>query len=210
MKKNRFAKLLLTGKAATLPLLISQVKAAEITPSFSDMISSELRVIEVPLANSGMHLQSVSADSNSSYGTSSYAAFFCNNELSGTASNTTFVVTGLKPGQHVILAAARNKNDPFHISVDPRLTLGSQGLAILGSAQAGTGAYGGVSGTPMNASFVVPSSTLQQVIGGGKKLYVQALTIPGGGGAVSTWNFSELDEITVGNCVTTAYGVSIY
>ena len=44
MKKIRFAKLLLTGKVATLPLLIGQAKA-DVTPTYSDMISNDLRVI---------------------------------------------------------------------------------------------------------------------------------------------------------------------
>jgi hypothetical protein len=203
MKKNRFAKLLLTGKAATLPLLITQAKAADVTPAYTDMISSELRVIEVPLGNSAMHLQSISADSNaaSTYG-SPYAAFFCTNELLGAASNTTFVVTGVNKGDTVYLAAASTKNDPLYLGIDKRLTIGTKNLQILGTAT--------VDGTmgSTTVTFTAASSLLQQLTTAGR-FYVQALVVPKGS-TTAGWKYSELDEIVVGNCVTTAYGVSVY
>ena len=59
MRKNRFAKLLLTGKVATLPVLIGQVRA-DVTPTYSDMIGSDLRVIEVPSGSAiRLHLSEV-------------------------------------------------------------------------------------------------------------------------------------------------------
>ena len=105
MKKMRFARLLLTGKVATLPLLIGQAKA-DVTPSYSDMISNDLRVIEIPFG-SAIRLQSITADA---YAGSSYSAYFCTNASLPTS--TTLVVTGANAGDTVVVAAASNKNDP--------------------------------------------------------------------------------------------------
>lgn len=206
MKKNRFAKLLLTGKAASLPLLISQVKAADVTPTYSEMIGSELRIIQVPLGNAALRLQSITADSNDTYGTP-YAAFFCSNQLSGMDTNTTFVVTGLTKGDTVYLAAASDKNYAGHTSIDRRLTLGAKNVQILGSATVDS--TGG--GTLGNAtvSFIAQSSTLQQ-LGASGRFYLQALVLPRGIAAPSGWKYSELDEVVVGNCVTDAYGTRVY
>ncbi len=205
MKKMRFAKLLLTGKVATLPLLIGQAKA-DVTPTYSDMISTDLRVIEIPVG-SAIRLQSIEADAGS-YGSTAYAANFCTNAVLPV--NTTLVVTGINAGDNVILAAASDKNHPLHLAIDPRLTLGIQGLSILGSASVGGGLFtASASGSLRGGtvSFNLDTTTLTALAAGGK-FYIQAAVIPTGAGAgsVSNWRFSELDEIRVGSCAASPYG----
>ena len=211
MKKNRFARLLLTGKAATLPLLIGQARA-DVTPTSSDMISPDLRVIEMPVS-SAIRLQSIDADA-SSYAAAAYAgsaAYFCVN--AGLPSFATVVVTGVTPGE-VILAAASNKDDPFHLQIDKRLTLGTKGLSILGSASVGFGSFNSL--VPVGSfrrgsvSFNLNTATLTALAVGGK-FYIQAVIIPSGATTVSNWQISELDEIRVGTCDTSPpYGISSY
>jgi hypothetical protein len=206
MRNNRFSSLLLTGKVASLPLLISQARA-DVTPTYSDMIGTALRVIEVP-SGTAIRLQSIAGDAStspvSSYVGSSYAAAFCTN--AGLPTTATFVVTGVTQGETVVLAAASNRNDPVNFAINSRLTLGSQGLILLGSANIGNTL------TPLtpvtgSVSFSVPMSNLL-ALGTSGKFYVQAVIIPSAGGTAANWNFSELDEISVGACVSSTYGTT--
>lgn len=200
MKKIRFARLLLTGKVATLPLLIGQAKA-DVTPGYSDMISNELRVIEIPF-NSAIRLQSIAADA--SYAGSAYSAYFCTNV--GLPTNTTLVVTGANVGETVVVAAASNSNDPFHLTIDSRLTLGTQGLTILGSAQLASGLFPLPAGSSARGTvaFNVDTAMLSALAVGGT-FYIQAAVIPTGATGISEWRFSELDSIRVGTCEGSPY-----
>jgi len=206
MRNGRFASLLLTGKVASLPLLISQARA-DVTPTYSDMIGADLRVIEIP-SGSAIRLQSIAGDASaspvSSYVGSSYAAAFCT--TASLPTTATFVVTGVNQGETVVLAAASNRNDPVNLGINNRLTLGSQGLILLGSANIGN------TMTPLtpvkgSVSFNVPMSNLLS-LGTSGKFYVQAVIIPSGGDidTPAGWNFSELDEISVGACASSTYG----
>ena len=208
MKNNRFASLLLTGKVASLPLMISQARA-DVTPTYLDMIGTALRVIEIP-SGSAIRLQSIAGDASASpasnYVGSSYAAAFCTN--AGLPTTATFVVTGVNQGETIVLAAASNRNDPVNLGINSRLTLGSQGLILLGTASIAN------SLTPLTAvkgsvSFNVPMANLTS-LGASGKFYVQAVII-GSGGALGTpagWTFSELDEISVGTCASSTYGTT--
>jgi hypothetical protein len=217
MKKNRFASLLLTGKVATLPLLISQARA-DVTPTYKDVIEPQafnkpLRLVQLPFDEAAVKLQSVSTDSNYAEG-SSYAAFLCNN-LGGANAGFNFAVVGVQEGETIYLAAASNKNDAANLALDKRLTLGTQNLKILASTQIAPATGTGVK--PLR-SFTVnffighdQNPSLQDVIQAGKA-YVMAATVPAGqaGALPANWRFTELDEIRAGNCTTTSYGTSIY
>jgi hypothetical protein len=204
MTKNRFARLLLTGKVASLPMLIGQARA-DVTPTYSDMIGSTLRVIEVP-SGTAIRLSSIAADAATAYaGTSSYAALICTNTT--LPENMTIVVTGVASGESVVLAAASNKNDPVHLAIDSRLTLGAQGLSVVGSAEVGKGLFTAPSGTTVGGTvtITVPTTTLTALASNGK-LYLQAAVIPSGAtSTVASWRFSELDELQVGTCSTSSY-----
>ena len=224
MKKNRFASLLLTGKVATMPLLINQARA-DVTPTYLDVIEpvafdKPLRLIELPLNQAAIKLQSISTDSNYAGGNyaggSSYAAFLCNN-LGGATAQFNFAVVGVQEGETVYLAAARNKNDPLHLGVDKRITIGTQGLTILASTQIAAATGTGVRPLrSMTVNFTIghdQNPSVQDVVSGGQVVYVMAVSVPpanSGGASPVNWRFSELDEIRVGNCTTTSYGTTIY
>lgn len=207
MNKNRFSGLFLTGKVCSLPLMINQARA-DVTPTYSDMIGTALHVIEIP-SSSAVRLQSITGDASaspaSSYVGSNYAAAFCTN--AGLPTTATFVVVGVNQGETVVLAAASNRNDPANLAFNSKLTLGAQGMTILGSADVGN------SLTPKTAvkgsvSFVVDTSKLQS-LGTSGKFYVQAAIIPAGTTQTpASWRFSELDEISVGACVSSTYGTT--
>ena len=211
MKKNRFAALLLTGKAATLPLLISQARA-DVVPSFQEVLgftglefSPDLRVIELPL-NAAVRLQSIALDSN--YGPSSYAGMLCTNLLSTSNPNINFVVTGVTQGETVYIAAASGKNDPSNTSLDKRLTIGNQGLKLLGAIQTDRASLG--SPARLSVNFTVSAADIQK-LGSSGNVYVQAITIPSGAQLTpANWRYSELDEISVGTCATSPYGTTGY
>lgn len=197
MNKTRFSRLLLAGKAATLPMMLGQAKAAGVTPTYSDMISSDLRVIQIP-SGSGIVLSSIAADSNTS--STSYAAQFCTNNT--LPSSMTLVVTGVQLGETVYIAAASNKNDPSYTAVDPRLTVGSTNFKLfgMGSTQQTVNTIGGTSITG-TLVMKLDTATLLSLASNGK-FYIQAMTLSSAG----TLRFSELDEITVGTCQTSSYG----
>lgn len=212
MKRNRFASLLLTGKVATLPLLISQARA-DVTPSYQDVVvpfdatgqTNVLQVIELPFGSAAVKLQSIATDSNYAGG-SSYAAFLCNNLTPPSTMN--IAVAGVQPGDTVYLVAASNKNDPANLALDSRLTIGAQGLTILGSATMAPQSAGDLSSVRMTAMFATDTSKITNLAHGGA-VYLQAVTIPPGA-SVANWRVSELDEIGVGTCTTTSYGTTIY
>ncbi|MDP2793531.1 MAG: hypothetical protein Q8O25_05520 [Sulfurisoma sp.] len=202
MAKMRFSRLLLAGKAATLPLLIGQVKAATVTPGYSDMISTNLSIIEMP-SGDGIQLNSITSDAGiatSPYGTSSYAASMCTNF--SLPSNMSMVVTGVMPGDTVYVVAASDKNDSLHIQADSRLTVGRQNLTILGIVGS-AGSQIPFSASQIRSSIVldVSSSSLTRLAVGGR-FYIQAVVASGTG----QFRFSELDEIAVGTCQASTYG----
>lgn len=207
MRKNRFAKLLLTGKVATLPVLIGQVRA-DVTPTYSDMIGSDLRVIEVP-SGSAIRLMSIAADAGSQYA-GTPTAYLCTNEA--LPANITVVVTGVNTGENVILAGAKNKNDPLHLSADKRMTIGSQNLTILGSSQLAQGLIPGPTGGTVGGTvaITVPTTTLT-AIAPDANVFLQAVVIPAGAtSTIASWKFSELDELAVGVCATSPYSTTSY
>jgi hypothetical protein len=215
MKKNRFASLLLTGKVATLPLLISQARA-DVTPTYQNVIASPdqglniLRLVELPFANTALKTQSIDTDSNYAGG-SAYAAFLCNNLSPSNAFN--FAVVGVHEGETAYLVAASNKNDSANLALDSRLTIGSQGLKILAYTTMAPAPLGVIRPiTTMTVNFSINTPDLTGVAQNGR-VYVQAVTIPAansGGANPVNWRYSELDEIRVGTCSTTAYGTTIY
>ena len=209
MKKSRFASLYLTGKVASLPMLMGEARA-QVTPTLSDVISTDLKVIEVPVG-SAVRLRTIGADaySSTSYGTT-YAAVLCGN--TGLPSTTTLVVTGVSAGDNVILAGASNKNDPVTLNLDKRLTLGAQGLIVLGSAAIANGPFNAPIGgsTLGSVAFGVPTAILTNLAATGfGKMYVQAAIVPAGVSAnisaIAGWKFSELDEIQVGSSAGSTY-----
>lgn len=202
--KNRFAHFLLTGKAATLPVLIGHQAAAAVLPTYDQLITDKLTLVELPKAGE--------IELGSAYGANAYGdglVMLCSGKNPQIMST---VLTGLRDGSQVFLAAATDRDDSFHLSVSPKLRLGRQNLTVITSFTYGVtpraedaadvrAGHGTVT-VPINLDKLRAKgfpTTLNSVF------YLQALVIPNG---VTDWNqfaYSELDQVKVQACGTT-YG----
>lgn len=211
--KKRFASFL----AAALPFAVSN-SLADVTPTYTELLSSSLSIIETPATGIRLLTTTISAAGSSIYGGTSYAdtsdAMVCN---STTAAPTTMnvVLTGLKNGDMVYLAASTAKDYPNYLSLNSKLRIGNDNLVIISSfvvnlnpaiqeASNIANATAAIS-VPLNLSTLWLRGGYS--IAEGSKFYLQAMAFAGGG-TTSNWQtakYSELDEITV-----TAQGCSSY
>jgi hypothetical protein len=196
-KTKKFSSsMLLMGKVATLPMLIGEA-SADVTPTYQDITSSQLSLIELPQA-SKLSLLSLTSDASTS--TSSYAsAVLCSNSMPTTMS---VVVTGVSSGESVYIFASSDKNG--YVSLNPRATIGATNLVLLGVS--------GVANSSPNttrAAVTIPvSMSSLSGLTSASKFYMQAIVVPAGASSPSAWRISELDEIKMGTASSSAYGSS--
>ncbi|MFC4161804.1 hypothetical protein [Chitinimonas lacunae] len=202
--KNRFAHFLLTGKAATLPVLIGHQAMAAVTPTFEQLTTDKLSLVELPKAGE--------IELGNAYGANPYGdgmVMLCNGRNPQIMST---VLTGLRDGAQVFLAAATDRDDSFHLALNPKLRIGRQNLTIVTSFIYGVSprmedaaevkaGFGTVT-VPVNLEKLRAKGFPMALNG---TFYLQALVIPPN---VSDWNqfaYSELDQVKVQTCGTT-YG----
>lgn len=197
--KKRFASFLLTGKAATLPLL----PATSFAGSVSDSIfGSTLHVLEHSTDGRVELLSEFGAAGDDSYmsgyGTTAAQVSF---PMAGTgctyAAPTTMniVVTGLAPGEQVFVLASRMKDYPDFAAAYPGLRAGSDFVIVSSfvySADGADNAVGIVSIPVILADLFAPSDGLTA----GETIYLQAGSATYANGSWGTFRFSELDEVT--------------
>jgi len=196
--KKRFASFLLTGKAATLPLL----PATSFAGSVSDAIfGSTLHVLEHSTDGSVSLLSEFGEagdDSSSSYGTTAAQVNF---PMIGTGcsyddpTTMNIVVTGLTPGEQVFVLASRQKDYPDFAAAYPGLRAGSDFVIVSSfvySADGADNAVGIVSIPVILADLFAPSDGLTA----GDTIYLQAGSATYTNGSWGTFRFSELDEVT--------------
>ena len=217
--KKRFASFLLTGKAAALPFAVGN-SFADVTPTYTELLSSSLSIIETPATGIRLLTTTTSATS-SSYGGTGYGgdAMICNS-TSAAPTTMNVVLTGLKNGDMVYLAASTAKDYANHLSLNPKLRIGNDNLVIISSfvvnhspatqeASNIANATAAIS-VPLNLSTLWLHSGYS--IAEGSKFYLQAMAFAGGG-TTSNWQtakYSELDEITVTAQGCSSYGGSTY
>ncbi len=196
-KTKKFSSsMLLMGKVATLPMLIGDA-SADVTPTYQDITSSQLTLIELPQAYK-LSLLSLTSDASSS--TSSYAsAVLCSNSMPTTMS---VVVTGVSSGESVYIFASSDKNG--YVSLNPRATIGATNLVLLGMSGV---ANSSPSTTRAAVTIPVSLSSLSSLTSA-SKFYMQAIVVPAGASSPSAWRISELDEIKMGTASSGAYGSS--
>ena len=112
---KKFSTLLLTGKAATLPFLMQQAHA--LTPTYTDIVTTQVTQVELPLANK------VRLDSLGS-ATSNGAATLCDD--AGVSNALSLVVTGLKVPVATGVTAPANGTVALTIPLD----LGALGYSL--------------------------------------------------------------------------------
>jgi hypothetical protein len=198
-KPKKFSSsMLLMGKVATLPMLVSQAHA-DVTPVYSDITSSEITLIELPQTNQ-VRLLSLTADAANVPSSYSSAAILCSNPMPATMS---VVVTGVNPGDSVFVVASSDKNFSGHTALNPRATIGASNLAIVGASKLDNVSV--ASGT--RAAITVPVDLgAIPTLTAASSFYMQALVIPENAASPSSWRFSELDEIRKGVSATNSYG----
>jgi hypothetical protein len=201
---KRFTTMLLTGKAATLPLLIQQAHA--LTPSYTDVLSTELTQIQVPVANQ-VQLDSL----GSTYGTSSSlyggTATLCSN--TAVASKISLVITGLKNNDTVFVATSTNTGGSELL--DSRIKIGTNNLIVPIRTEVRAPADGTVALT-VPLSIDALRSNGGYTFANGNKFYLQTIVFPAEAMSAGQLNWqlariSEMDTISVGSCQST-YGTT--
>lgn len=217
-KSKKFSSLLLVGKAATLPFLIQQARA-DVSLSYSDVLSSTLQQIQLPVSGT-VQLSSLGTAPYSytdMYGTHSYSsnggATVCTSSSGypvgyGTSGDSVSVVlTGLKDGDTLILATASSLGglESYHSDIK----LGASNLKIH--------AYVPINAAPNGTatlSIPIKLSDLSDAGYGmtqGSTFYMQSIVFPSGSVNVqglqwATAKLSEVDVISIASCST--YGSS--
>lgn len=195
---KRFSTLLLTGKAATLPMLLQQAQA--VTPSYADIVTTNLTQVELPVSNQ-VRLDSLGGNTPHG-GSASGAVTLCSD--SGVASEMSLVVTGLQNGDavYVITSTSTGGNE----ALDARIKVGNQNLLIPVSSAVSAPVGARVAMTiPLNLTDL---SHRGYSLARGSKFYLQTLVFPSGTTGWSAARISELDVVTVDNCST--YGTNPY
>ncbi|MFH1021004.1 MAG: hypothetical protein V1782_10420 [Pseudomonadota bacterium] len=188
--KKRFASLLLSGKAATLPLL----PASSFAGTVSDTIfSSQLHVLEHTADGSVSLLSEFGeAGRDGSYGTTAANVIFPGTGCTG-ASPTTMnvVVTGLSSQDYVYVLVSRTKDDPFFAQLDPDLRVGSdyQIVTSFGYYSVGADNSTGIVSVPVDLAGINLTA--------GDTIYLQAAaaSVDPQTGSYGAFRFSELDEV---------------
>lgn len=193
---KKFSTLLLTGKAATLPFLMQQAHA--LTPAYTDIVTTQVTQVELPLANK------VRLDSLGS-ATSNGAVTLCDD--AGVSNALSLVVTGLKDRDLVYVVTSTNTGG--NEILNPKLKVGMAGLKVPVATGVTAPANGTVALTiPLNLGALGYSLTR------GNSFYMQTIVLPEGSyeNGLPVWanaRVSELDQISVNTCVST-YGGSTY
>lgn len=150
--KKKFSTLLLTGKAAALPFFVQPAQAY--TPSFTDILNTQISQVEVPVADQVV-LDSLGGDVYSG------AVTLCTG--ANAVNNMSVVITGLKNKDYVYLIAATTLGGLE--SFDNRIKIGSenQKTQALGAVSAPDGATVAMS-VPLDLSKITkPVRTTRSV-----------------------------------------------
>jgi hypothetical protein len=182
--RSKFSSLLLTGKAATLPLLISNAHA--LTPSYADVVSSKLSQVQLPEA-SQIQLNSLGS------GTYDGSAVICSDAR--TMSNKmSIVLTGLQDQDTVYLVTSTDLGG--NQTLNPNLKIGTKNLLVasaLGVRAAGS--------TNVSVSVSLDLDRLRAqgyTLTKGSKFYMQTIVFPAS--ALLTginWTQAKLSEVDV-------------
>ena len=184
---KKFSTLLLTGKAATLPLLMQQAHA--LTPAYTDIVTTQVTQVELPVMNK-VQLNGLG---NSTYNGS---ATLCDSV--GVTNTLSLVLTGLKDGELVYVATSTNIGG--NEILNPKVRIGTAGLKV----PVVTGVTAPTGGT---VALTVPLNlgSLGYSLTRGNSFYLQTFVFPPGSyeNGFPIWanaRVSELDQVTVGTC----------
>jgi hypothetical protein len=206
MKKKRFASYILTGKAAAMPF-ISHNSFADITPSYTEILSANVSVIELPAT--GVRLLTTTA---STYGGSDAAV--CSTTLPSTIN---VVVTGAHPGNTVYLVASSNKDDGAFSSLSSSVRVGATDFTVISAFTLASNPIqeDASSFTQSTSPISIPvdiAKLKQKNLFTNNKFYLQAVIFSSMDATMwASARLSELDVIDVSTSgCSSAYGGSTY
>ncbi|MFZ5775999.1 MAG: hypothetical protein ACOY3Z_11005 [Thermodesulfobacteriota bacterium] len=188
---KRFASFLLTGKAATLPLLPTSALAGTVSDSIFG--SSDVHVLEYASDGTVQLLSEFggAASATDPYGTTAANVLFPAAGCAGTTPTTmNVVVTGLSSRSYVYILASSQKDNTAFLQMYSDLRIGSDFQILSAFEYSGADNGVGVVSVPVNLASIG--------FGAGETIYLQAAVatinpILGGWG---DWRFSELDAVT--------------
>ncbi len=187
---SKFSRLLMTGKAATLPFLMSNAEAVQTwTPSLYTVITDQVTQVQLPVT------QAVELNSLGSSPVYDGAATVCS--LNGAiASKLGVVLTGLNDRDLVYVITSTNLggNQNFH----PNLKIGTQNLFIPKALSIGANGSESVSATVAIDLSILASQGY--ALTNGAKFYMQTIVFPAGTVSWSQAKVSELDVVSVNTC----------
>lgn len=208
---KRFSSLLLSGKVASLPMLM-QNAYAQYNPSFNDALNQNLTQIQVPQP-SAVILNSIGSPAYGSNNTSlNGSAQICSNKLPSSPANLSVVLTGLQPNDTIFIATATSQGG--NESLNSKIKLGTQRLYV-----AMTSLVSGPKGSTLSLTMSIPITDLIKQgypissVGGGT-FFMQSIAFPSGSvnsNGIMDWSkarVSELDTISVAPC--SVYSTNTY
>ena len=198
--RTKFSTLLLTGKAATLPLLIGNAHAVQTwTPSMYAITTEALTQVQIPVTKE-VELNSFGQSSPAYDG----SATLCSVNGAVTA-KMGVVLTGLKDQDvvYVLTSTDMGGNQSLH----PNIKIGNRNLFIPKSMRVGANGSESIS-----ATLAIELRELAQQgysMANGSKFYMQTVVFPAAALASDRINWSlakisELDVVSINSC--TSYG----
>ena len=193
---SKFSRLLMTGKAATLPLLMSNAEAVQTwTPSLYTVITDKVTQVQLPVSQA-VELNSLGSTSPVYDGSATVCSV--NGAI---ASKLGVVLTGLNDRDLVYVVTSTNLGG--NQSLHPNLKIGTQNLFIPKALTIGAGGSESVS-----ATVAIDLSTLASQgygLTNGAKFYMQTIVFPAASYLTGSlnWNLakvSELDVVSVNTC----------
>ncbi len=172
-KSKKFGSFLITGAAATLPLLANN-SLVEIPPEI--LYSEEPHLIQQ--SAQGINVLNM-IDEVDVAAQMVYPGKKCYFPQPSNIMN--LIVTGVRTGDYVYIASASDKNDPYHLSMDPNFKIGSTDFKIL---------LQGFSVDNQTSSFISKSIDLNQIPNNTNGFYMQSAILREG-----EILFTELDRI---------------
>jgi hypothetical protein len=202
MRKRRFASLLLTGKAATLPLLMHQAHA-EVQPTFADAMQAQFNQFEMPVTGN-VRLDSIA----NQYGGNYVSATACTDVYGAAkAQSVGLVLTGLHPDDTIFVATSTSigGNESYRSDI----LIGAQKLMLPIVTR-----VSGPSGASLTMTVSLNLSQLSSggyPVSSGSHFYVQSIVFPSNGiradGSLN-WSLaklSKLDTIQIASCANSSY-----
>lgn len=192
---NKFSRLLMTGKAATLPFLISNAHAVQtFTPSLYTVITDKVTQVQIPVSQA---VELVGFGFAPIY---DGAATVC--DVNGAiASKLGVVLTGLNDKDIVYVVTSTNLGG--NQAINSNLKIGTQNLFIPKALSIGAGGAESVSATVAIDLSTLASQGYSLTSGG--KFYMQTIVFPLAAYQTGSldWSLakvSELDVISVSAC----------